>query len=76
MGRIGLFLLKLGRSVSFLSKNGWEWVVFLEKWVGVGESDWKWVRVTGSGWEPNSVKPYRSTWLGNNNLIFVIKQIC
>ena len=21
--------------MSFLSKNGWEWVVLLEKWVGV-----------------------------------------
>ena len=47
----------MGRSVSFLSKNGWEGVVFLEKWVGVGESGWTWVRVAGGGWERNSVKP-------------------
>ena len=26
---------KMGGSRSFLSKNGWEWVTFLEKWVGV-----------------------------------------
>ena len=31
------------RSVSFLSKNGRGWVVFLEKWVGVGESGWEWL---------------------------------
>ena len=36
---------------SLLSKNGWEWVVFVEKWVGVGENGWKWVRVAESGWE-------------------------
>ena len=59
----------MGRSVPFLSKNGWEWVVFLEKWVGivesgwewlgVGESGWEWVRVAGSGWEHKSVKAIR-----------------
>ena len=53
---MGRYFRKMGRSVSFLSKNGRGWVVFLEKWVGVGESDWEWVRVVGSGWERNSVK--------------------
>ena len=47
----------MGRSGSFLSKNGWEWVVFLEKWVGVGESNWEWLGVGESGCERNSVKP-------------------
>ena len=51
----------------FLSKNGWEWVVFLEKWMGVGDIKWKWLgvgesgwerlRAAGSSWECNSVKP-------------------
>ena len=47
----------MGRNGSLLSKNGWEWVAFLEKWVGVGESGWEWLGVTGSGWDRNSVKP-------------------
>ena len=47
----------MGRSGSLLSKNGWKWVVFLEKWVEVGESGWEWLRVTGSCWQRNSVKP-------------------
>ena len=37
----------MGVSGLFLLKNGWEWVVFVEKWVGVADS----------GWEHNSVKP-------------------
>ena len=41
----------MGRSVPFLSKNGWEWVVFLEKWVGIVESGWEWLGVGESGWE-------------------------
>ena len=63
----------MSKSVSFLSKNGWgglsflkngwEWVVFVKKWMGVGrfcrkmggsglfllKNRWKWVRVAGSG---------------------------
>ena len=31
-----------------MSKNRREWVVFVEKWVGMGESGWDWVRVDGS----------------------------
>ena len=31
----GHFYQKMGGSVSFLSKNRWEWVTFLEKWVGI-----------------------------------------
>lgn len=42
MGESGFFFLKKwvggGR---FLTKNGWEWVVFLEKWMGVGDIKWK-----------------------------------
>ena len=41
----------MGGSGSLLSKNGWEWVVFLEKRVGVGESGWEWQGVGESGWE-------------------------
>ena len=40
---MGRYFRKMGRSVSFLSKNGRGWVVFLEKWVGVGESGWEWL---------------------------------
>ena len=44
MGESGLFFLKiggselslLGGSASLLSKNGWEWVVFVEKCAAVG----------------------------------------
>ena len=36
----------MSSSVLFLSKNGWEWVAFLEKWVGVGCFSWK---MGGSG---------------------------
>ena len=39
----------MGESGFVLSKNGWEWVVFLEKWVGVGQSEWEWLRVAESG---------------------------
>ena len=39
----------MGESRFVLSKNGWEWVVFLEKWVGVGQSDSEWLGVAGSG---------------------------
>ena len=38
-------------SGSLLSKNGWEWVVFVENWVRVRESGWEWVRVGESGCE-------------------------
>ena len=38
-------------------ENGSELVVFLEKRVGVGESGWEWLGVTGIGWDRNSVKP-------------------
>ena len=52
----------MGESVSFLSKNGWEWVAFVEKWVGMGlfflknvweqvifvENGWEWVKAVGS----------------------------
>ena len=48
----------MGGSGSLLTKNGWEWVVFVEKWVGVGESGWEWVRIGESGWERSSVKPW------------------
>ena len=34
-----------------MSKNGWEWVVFLEKWMGVGESGGEWLGAAESGWE-------------------------
>ena len=34
--RVGCYCQEMGRSVSFLSKNRWEWVAFFEKWVGVG----------------------------------------
>ena len=44
--RVGRYCRKMGRSGSLFLKNGWEWVVFREKWVGVGESGW--VRVAGS----------------------------
>ena len=40
-----------------MSKNEWEWVAFLEKWVEVGESGWEWLGVSESGCERNSVKP-------------------
>ena len=42
-------------------KNGWEQIVFVKKWVGVGafiekwvgvsESDWEWLEIGESGWE-------------------------
>ena len=35
----------MGGSGSLLSKNKWELVVFLEKWVEVGESAWEWLGV-------------------------------
>ena len=57
---MGGFCQKMGGSGFFFLKNGWEWVVFLEKRVGVGESGWEWqewVRVAGTSWERNSVKP-------------------
>ena len=51
----------MGGSGSFLTKNEWEWVVFLAKWEGVGhflENWWecmvfvkKWVGVGKSGLE-------------------------
>ena len=48
----------------FFWKNGWERVIFVKKWVGVGYFSWKmggsgWERlgVGESGWERNSVKP-------------------
>ena len=41
----------MGGSGSLLSKNGWEWVAFVEKWVGVDESGLEWVKVAKSGWE-------------------------
>ena len=40
-----------GCESGFYQKNGWEWVVFVEKWVEVGESGWEWVRVGESGCE-------------------------
>ena len=63
MGRIGLFLLKLGGSGSLFLKIGWEWVVLVKTWVAVCrfcqkmggsglsflKNGWEWVRVTGSG---------------------------
>ena len=30
------FCRKMGESGSLFLKNGWEWVVFVKKWVGVG----------------------------------------
>ena len=62
----------MGGNESLFLKNGWAWVVFLEKWVGAGrfcqkmgdsglffsKNGWEWVRVAGSGWERNSVKPF------------------
>ena len=67
----------MGGSGSFLSKSGWEWVVFIEKWLGVGrfsrkmggtglfflKNGWEWVTVAGSGLESNSVKPYSNGYL-------------
>ena len=44
--RVGRYCRNKGKSVSFLSNNGWEWVVFLEKWVRVGHFSWK---MSGSG---------------------------
>ena len=55
----------MGGSESLLSKNEWECVIFLEKWVGASrfcqkmsgsvlfflENGWEWVRVVGSDWE-------------------------
>ena len=41
----------MGGSGSLLSKNGWDRVAFLEKWVGVGESCWEWLGVGESHWE-------------------------
>ena len=38
---VGYFYLKIGGSESLLSKNEWECVVFLGKWVGVGEIGWE-----------------------------------
>ena len=35
MGGNGFFSRKMGESGSLLSKNGWEWVAFFEKWVRV-----------------------------------------
>ena len=49
--RAGRYCPKMGGSGSLFFENGWEWVVFLKKWVGVIEICWKWVRVAGSGWE-------------------------
>ena len=56
------FCQKMGGSGSLFLKNGWEWVVFLEKWVGAGrfyqkmrgsglfflKNGWEWVRMNGS----------------------------
>ena len=67
----------MGGNGSLLSKSGWEWVVFIEKWLGVCrfirkmggtgsflfKNGWEWVRVAGSGWEGNSVKPYSNGYL-------------
>ena len=36
MGGDRSLFLKIGGSGLFLLKNAWEWVVFIEKWVGVG----------------------------------------
>ena len=58
--------------VGHFSWKRWESIVFIEKWVGVGrccrkmsgrwlfllKTGWEWVRVPGSGWERNSVKPF------------------
>ena len=52
----------MGASGSLLSKNGWEWVVFVEKWVGVGES----------GWERNSVKPVNQKKIKNSRKEYVM----
>ena len=41
----------MGGSGTLFLKNGWEWIVFLEKWVGVGESGGEWRGVARSGWE-------------------------
>ena len=38
LGGSGSLFLKIGGSGLFLLKNGWEWVAFVEKWVGVGEN--------------------------------------
>ena len=57
IGGSGLFLLKNGQEWIAFVENGSELVVFLEKRVGVGESDWEWLGVTGIGWDRNSVKP-------------------
>ena len=35
----------MGSSVSFLSKNGREWVAFVEKWVGMDFFLRKWMRL-------------------------------
>ena len=49
--------MNIGGSGLFLLKNGQEWIAFVEKWVGVGESGWEGLGVTGRGWDRNSVKP-------------------
>ena len=49
MGEGGSLFLTIGASGLFLLKNEWEWVTFVEKRVGLGESGWECVRVAGSG---------------------------
>ena len=44
----------MGGSGSFLTKNEWEWVVFLDKWEGVGhflENWWEWIVFVKKWWE-------------------------
>ena len=62
MGGDGSLFLKIGGSGLFLLKNGWEWVAFVEKWVGVGES----------GWERNSVKPVNQKKIKNSRKEYVM----
>ena len=60
---MGCYCRKIGGSGLLFLKNGWKWVVFLEKWMGAGrfcqkmggsgllflKNGWELVRVTGSG---------------------------
>ena len=50
-----------------MSKNGWEWVVVLEKWLGAAESGWEWLVVQFgkahtrmTAWLKNGIHPIDS----------------
>ena len=41
MNGSGSLFFKIGGNGLFLLKNGWEWVDFVKKWVGMGCFCWK-----------------------------------